>query len=727
MTMTPSPHIDPFPVTPQSTAQPQVSILGFDPVAIYGALFRNRWWMLAILVVTLLLGIGLTLLTTPVYRAIASVQINQESEKVLGTENSEGVNSLMDAERFLQTQLDILRSRTLAVAVADTGKLFNNQSFLEAMDAEPVTSPGPRQTLDEAKREQVIKILRDNLTLELPIDSRVAQIGFDSSDPRLAASIANNFADSFIRSNLQRRFNSSSYSRDFLREQLEAAQLKLARSERAAVNYAQSTDIVDTSGRGTDDTRPKSSLTVDSLVELNEKLSLAVAERINAEARWNRVRNTPVLSLPQVQNNDAVQQLLKERAGLQASYSEEAERRKEDYPSMRRAEARISQLNSEIQQIAGNIRKGIQSEFEIAQSAERALRAQVSGFRKQSQSEQTDSIQLSILEREAETNREQYDFLLKRYNELTAEAGVQTNNLSVVDRAIAPSKPSSPNILLNILGALGLGTMLAVGFAVLRENLFSMIRTPEDVVRSLHLPVLGAVPDGGTAMQVIEELGDPKSIFSEAITSIRTSLLLSSRSGLLRSMAFTSTQPGEGKSTTCYALAYALVKSGKRVLIIDADLRRPNQHKIAGVSNKAGLSDILAKTAGVRLAEIIIKDSSSGVHFITAGSIPPNPSELINTDSLTMLIEECLESYDCVMVDCPPVLGIADAIVVSSAVEGVVYIAESGRNHSRGALTSIQRLQANGAPIVGVIVTRFVASATGYGNAYTYAYEYSQK
>lgn len=725
--MTPSLNDDPFSASSQPISRSQPSILGFDPVVIYGALFRNRWWMLTVLIVTLLLGIGLTLLTTPVYRAVASVQINQESEKVLGTENSEDVSSLMDAERFLQTQLDILRSRTLAVAVAESSKLFDNASFLEAMDAEPVTSPGPRQTLDEAKREQVIKILRDNLTLNLPIDSRVVQIGFDSSDPRLAASIANSFADGFIRSNLQRRFNSSSYSRDFLREQLEAAQLKLARSERAAVNYAQSTDIVDTSGGGTEPNRTKSSLTVDSLVALNQKLSLAVAERINAEARWNRVRDTPVLSLPQVQNNEAVQQLLQERAGLQASYREEAQRRKEDYPSMRRAEARISELNSEIQQIAGSIRRGIQSEFEIAQNAERALRAQVSNFRKQSQSEQTDSIQLSILEREVETNREQYAFLLKRYNELTAEAGVQSNNLSIVDRAISPSKPSSPNILLNILGSLGLGMALAIGFAFVRENLFSMIRTPDDVARTLHLPVLGAVPDGGTAMQVIEELRDAKSNFSEAITSIRTSLLLSSRSGLLRSMAFTSTQPGEGKSTTCYALAYALVKSGKRVLIIDADLRRPNQHKIAGLTNKVGLSDILAKSTGVKLADVIRQDSISGVHFITSGPIPPNPSELINTESLSELIEDCLKSFDCVMVDCPPVLGIADAIVVSSAVEGVVYITESGRNHSRGAITSVHRLQANGASIIGAIVTRFVANSTGYGNAYTYAYEYSQK
>lgn len=724
MTMPTSQQVDPFAGPPQVMPLSNITILGFDLMAIYAALYRNRWWMLAIVIFALVVGVALTLLSTPIYRAAASVQINQEREKVLGTESNQDVATLMDAERFLQTQLDILRSRTTAIAVADESNLFGNEAFLEAMGEQMVSNAGPSQTLDEARREQVIKILRDNLSLELPVDSRVVKIAFDSSDPRLAARIANSFADSFIRGNLQRRFNSSSYARDFLREQLEAAQLKLAKSERAAVDYAQSTDIVDTSGGGTDATRKKSSLTVDSLVELNQKLSVAVAERISAEARWNRVRSTPVLSLPQVQENEAVQRLIQQRAELQASYREEAERRKEDYPSMRRADARIGQLNREIQQIASEIRQGIRSEYEIAKSTEEALRSQVTGFRRQSQEEQTDSVQLSILEREAETNREQYDFLLKRFNELTAEAGVQSNNLSVVDRAISPTKPVSPNALVNVLGAFALGAILAIGFAVLRESLFSMIRTPDDVVRTLNLPVLGAVPDGGDAMQVHEELSDSKSMFSEAINSIRTALLLSSRTGLARSLAFTSTQPGEGKSTTCFALAYALVRSGKRVLIIDADLRRPNQHKIMGLGNKRGLSDLLARSLGI--ADVIQTEGASGVHAITAGPIPPSPSELINTESLSALIQECLKTYDCVLVDCPPVLGLADAIVAASAVEGVVYIAESGRNHSRGAITSVQRLSGSGTPVVGVIVTRFVADSTGYGNAYTYAYAYSQ-
>jgi len=724
MMMSTSQQIDPFVTDAQAAPQSQTTILGFDLLAIYAALYRNRWWMLAILIITLVLGAALTLLTTPIYRASASVQINQEREKVLGTESSEDVISLIDAERFLQTQLEILRSRTIAIAVADETNLFGNEAFLDAMGEQVVSNAGPQQTLDEARREQIIKLLQDNLTLALPIDSRVVQISFDSSDARLAARVANSFADGFIRGNLQRRFNSSSYAREFLREQLEAAQLKLAKSERAAVNYAQSTDIVDTSGGGTDATRKRSSLTVDSLVELNQKLAVVLAERISAEARWKRVRATPVLSLPEVQGNDAVQRLVQQRAELQASYREESERRKEDYPSMRRANARIDQLEVEIQEIASNIRQGIRSEFEIARSAEQELRSQVTNFRKQSQSEQTDSVQLSILEREAETNREQYDFLLKRFNELTAEAGVQSNNLSVLDRAIAPTKPVSPNALLNILSAFGLGTLLAFTFAIVRESLFSMIRTPDDVVRTLHLPVLGAVPDGGDAMQVLEELKDSKSTFSEATNSIRTALLLSSRSGLARSLAFTSTQPGEGKSTTCYALAYALVRSGKRVLIIDADLRRPNQHKILGLDNKVGLSDLLAKSA--TLSGVVREDSKTGVHAITAGPIPPSPSELINTDSLSALIEECLQSYDCVMVDCPPVLGLADAIVAASAVEGIIYVAESGRNHSRGVITSVQRLKGSGTPIVGVVLTRFVADSTGYGNAYTYAYNYSQ-
>lgn len=699
-------------------------IMGFDLIAIYAGMYRNRWWMFAILIVTLLAGIALTLLSDPIYRSVASVQINQEREKVLGTENKEDVASLMDAERFLQTQLDIIRSRTIAIAVADESKLFGNENFIAAMGEKAVEQAAPGQTLDEAKREQVIRLLRENLSLELPIDSRVVQIGFESSDPRLAARIANSFADSFIRGNLQRRFNSSSYAREFLREQLEAAELKLSKSQRAAVDYAQSTDIVDTSGGGTDVSRKKSSLTVDSLVELNQKLAIAVAARIDAEARWNRVRNLPLLSLPQVQSDAAIQRLVQQRAELQATYREEAERRKEDFPSMRRADARIVQLEREIQQIAGNIRTGIRSEYEIALGAEQALRAQVNNFRRQSQAEQSDSVQLSILEREADTNREQYDFLLKRYNELTAEAGVQSNNLSIVDRAIPPVRPVSPNVILNILGAFGLGVMLAAGFAVLRESLFSMIRTPDDVVRTLQLPVLGAVPDGGAAMQVREELSDPKSVFSEAINSIRTALLLSRRNGLPQSLAFTSTQPGEGKSTTCYALAYALVRSGKRVLIVDADLRRPNQHKIIGIDNKIGLSDVVTKSAD--LADAISVDEHTGIHVVTSGTIPPNPSELIDKDILSAIIDQCRAEYDCVLFDCPPILGLADAIVVASAVEGMIYVAESGRNHSRGVVTSIQRLRTSGVPILGVILTRFVANSTGYGNAYAYAYSYAQ-
>lgn len=719
----PTPQLDPFAGQTAAPSGASTTLLGFDLLAIYIALRRSRWWMLAIIAGTIATGIAFTVLSTPIYMAFSSVQINQEREKVLGTESKEDMVSLQDAERFLQTQLDILRSRTVAIAVAEEMNLFGSDDFLEAMNEEAVTTPGPRRTLEEAKREQVIKILRDNLALELPIDSRVVQIGFESPDSRLAARVANSFADSFIRGNLQRRFDSSSYARDFLRDQLTAAQVRLEKSERAAVDYARRTDIVDISGNSKNTTGRNSSLTVDSLVELNQRLATAVANRIEAESRWNRVRSTPALNIPQVQANEAIQRLVQQRAELEAMYKEESERRKEDYPSMRRAAARLSQLDREINVIADSIRQGIRSNYDIALGQETSLRNQVNNFRQQSQEEQTDSIQLSILQREADTNRQQYEFLLRRYNELTAEAGVQSNNLAVVDRAIPPDKPISPNVLLNLLGAIGLGTILAVAFAIARESLFHMVRTPEDVARTLQIPVLGAVPDGGDAMEVREVIADPKSSFYEAINSIRTSLLLSSRSGLPRSLAFTSTQPGEGKSTTCFAMAYALVRSGRKILVIDADLRRPNQHRIFGLDNDRGLSDVLA--GGADIQSVIRKDVGSDIDIITAGPIPPNPSELIDTNSLTVLIEKALGTYDCVLIDCPPVLGLADAIVAASAVEGVIYIAESGRNHSRGALTSVQRLRGSGAQIVGAIITRFEADSSGYGNAYAYAYAYS--
>lgn len=717
------PQLDPFAGQTAAPTGASTTLLGFDLLAIYVALRRSRWWMLAIMAGTIATGVAFTLLSTPIYMSFSSVQINQEREKVLGTESKEDMVSLQDAERFLQTQLDILRSRTVAIAVAEEMNLFGNDDFLDAMKDEPVTNPGPRRTLEEAKREQVIKILRDNLALELPIDSRVVQIGFESPDARLAARVANSFADSFIRGNLQRRFDSSSYARDFLRDQLTAAQIRLEKSERSAVDYARRTDIVDISGNTKNTTGRNSSLTVDSLVELNQRLATAVANRIEAESRWNRVRSIPVLNIPQVQANEAIQRLVQQRAELEAIYKEESERRKEDYPSMRRAAARLGQLDREINVIADSIRQGIRSNYDIALSQETSLRNQVNNFRQQSQEEQTDSIQLSILQREADTNRQQYEFLLRRYNELTAEAGVQSNNLAVVDRAIPPDKPISPNVLLNLLGAIGLGAILAVAFAIARESLFHMVRTPDDVARTLHIPVLGAVPDGGDAMEVREVIADPKSAFYEAINSIRTSLLLSSRTGLPKSLAFTSTQPGEGKSTTCFAMAYALVRSGRKILVIDADLRRPNQHRIFGFDNDRGLSDVLA--GGTDIQSAIRKDADSGIDIITAGPIPPNPSELIDTNTLLALVENALEIYDCVLIDCPPVLGLADAIVAASAVEGVIYITEAGRNHSRGALTSVQRLRASGAQIVGAIITRFQADSSGYGNAYAYAYAYA--
>ena len=648
-------QIDPFIEESVTSDIAHTSILGIDLVAVFASLYRNRFWMLLILALTLISGIALTLLSTPIYRAVASVQINQESEKVLGTESKQDFVSLQDADRFLQTQLDILRSRTIAIAVATDMKLFNNDDFLAAMGESPVTNGGPNQTINEARREQVIQLLRDNLSLELPLDSRVVQIGFESSDPRLAARITNSVANSFVQANLQRGFNSSSYARDFLREQLEAAQIRLEKSDRAAVDYARRTNIVDTSGGGNDQTRPKSSLTIDSLIELNQKLAVAVAARIEAESRWARARAVPALDLPQVQDNQAIQRLVQQQAELEALYQEEGERRKAEYPSMRRAEARINQLRKEINSIASSIRQGIRSEYEIALGVERSLRQQVNNFRQQSQEEQTDSIQLSILQREADTNRQQYEFLLKRYNELTAEAGVQSNNLSVLDRAIPPSEPISPNVALNLASALALGLFLAISFAIIRDSIFRMIRTPDDIVRTLGLPVLGTLPDGGSALEVREVLNDRKSEFTEAINSTRTALLLATRTGLPKSIAFTSTQPGEGKSTTCFALAYSLARAGKNVLIIDADLRRPNQHNIAGIGNSKGFSELLA--SGINLSEAIRKDSASGIDFITAGEIPPNPSELFDSEGIRQVVEECQKAYDCVILDCPPVRG----------------------------------------------------------------------
>lgn len=689
---------------------------------LWAPVYRSRYAVIAIFVVAIGLAVLATLFIQPRYRALATVEIKAEAQKVLGTEDrNETGGSPADASRFLDTQLDIIKSRSTTIAVAQSLGLYNDDRFLEAMGIKTEAPPGSVLNAQEAHRKLVNQILQNNLKVSFSEETRIAKIEFASPDPRLAARVANSYADNYIKLNLSRRFDASSYSLDFLRDQIREAQTRLGRSERDAITYARTARLIDaTNAASTAGGAGPQSLTTASLVGLNQARSDAVARRISAEQRWKVTQQTPLLSIPEVVSNPTVQQLQQQKAGLQAQYQQELQTRTEEYPTVRQLAARIRAMDGQITATATNVKNTVREEYNTARSQEEGLSSSLEQLKNTTLDEQNRSIQLSILRREAETNRQQLSALLTRYNELNAQSGIQLNNLSVIDHAEVPGGPYWPSLPLNLALGLILGVVGAAIYVLGRENLFELVRTPEDVTARLRQPVLGAVP---ASEDVLANLGDPKSPVSEALSSIRTNLSLSSGSGMPRSLMVTSTQAGEGKSTVCYGLAQGLAKLGRSVVLIDTDIRRPNVHRLFGVKNTFGASNVLAGSA--TLDEVIQHGLASNIDVIVAGPIPPDASELLASDNLARMIADLRERYDHVMVDSAPVLGLADAPLVATNVDGVVFVVESARTSVRGVQNAIARLEQTGAAILGVVLSRFDPGESGYSYEYRYAYEYT--
>lgn len=697
---------------------------------IWAAAYRSRYWIAGIFAVCIALAIAAALLTTRLYQATASVEVRQEAAKVLGTEADQETSPNADTERFLQTQLDIIRSRGVAEAVAEREGLFNGSAFLQSMGIEDEGTGVPTgMTPREAHRDRVLQLLRGGMTVRFTGTTRIANISFTSPDPRLSSRIANAFADAYIRSNLARKAGASVYALDFLRDQLGEAQARLAKSEQAVVNYGRRTRIVDAGNAagsgGTSDSaaRPQSLITA-QLVQLNQAYSTAIADRIAAQQKWNQISSLPVLSTPDVLNNNAVQLLLERRADVQGQYQQQLATRREDYPTVAAAKAQLRELDRQIAVLAGNIRNGVRSAYQIAQAREQQLASEIDQLKNSTLSEQNQGIELSILRREADTNRQQYEALLRRYNSLNAESGIQTNNLSIVDRANVPDRSSWPKLSLNLALALILGMLLSALFVFLREQLFNAVRTPDEVRAATGLSILGVVPSTDTPDQDIQ---NPKSAQSDAYGSVRTSLSLLSAEGVPSTMMFTSTQQGEGKSSACRAMALSLARLGRRVVIIDADLRRPNIHRLFGLTNRNGLSNVLS--GQIDATQAIRNSDNSKIDFIVAGDIPPNPTELMNSPQMTALLAELRARYDIVLVDSAPVLGLADAVVLSSLVEATVYVIESGRNPVRQLQASLSRLAQGGGAVAGAILVKFDPGRFGYGYGaeYGYSYDYAER
>ena len=694
----------------------------FDLALYWRLALKHRLLILAVFVAALVIGVASTLLTTPLYTASATLQIDREAARVLNVDDAAPRESMIQGEEFFQTQYGLLRSRSLAERVIESLGLDTSDAFLDAMGVEQADDGAGGAAGRAAKRrERVLRTVQENLGVSPVRGSRLVTISFSSPSPQLSAQVANGFAENFIQSNLDRKFDSSSYARQFLEDLITQTKTKLEDSERQLVAYATRQQIINVND-GSNNPGENQSLASNNLVALNGALAQARAVRVGAEEKWRQASSASLMSLPDVFQNLAIQRLIEARATLQGQYQQNLTRYRSEFPEMLQLKAQIDELDQQINAMARGIRDSIRGEYIVAANQERSLESQVNGLKADVLDLRDRTIQYNILQREVDTSRTLYDGLLQRYKEVGVTGGVTTNNISIVDRADPPSKPSSPRLLLNLALAMFLGLGLGVLAAFVLEALDESLATPDDVEAKLGVPVLGAIPllaKGETPTAAIANL---RSAFSEAYYSLRSALQFSTPDGAPGSILVTSSRPAEGKSTTSFALAQNFARGGKRVLLIDGDLRNPSMHRLVGVDNERGMSNLLSGSA--ELDAVVHKTGIDNMAFISCGPLPPNPAELWGGDRIRTFLDEALTRFDHVIIDGPPILGFADAPILAATVGGTLFVLESKgtrRGQARGAM---RRLKMGSARLLGVVLTKFNANATSYGG-YDYSYDYN--
>lgn len=689
----------------------------------------KRWWVLAgSLALFLVAGVVITLLSTPVYRASATIQIDREAAQVVDVEGVLPTESTQGAQEFYQTQYGLLKSRSLADRVVTGLGLAADPLYAEDNRRSPGQARPAALAPAEAveRKRQAIDQFSRNLRITPSVNSRLVTISYDSPDPVLARSVVNTITETFISSNLERRFEASSYARRFLEERIEQLRARLEESERELVDYAAQEQIINipnASGSAEVGNQGRS-LISSSLEALNASLSAAKTDRIEAEQRWRSAQASSGLALSEVLASPTIQILRQQRAEAVSERQTLLQRFQEDYPAVEQAAARIAELDTQLAAEARDVRQSLQGQFASAAAAERSIEAEIAQLRVRSTDLSQRSIRYNILQRELDTNRVLYDGLLQRYREIGIAGGVGTNNVSVIDRAETPVDPVAPKPLINLALAGLLGLLLGAGVVFLLELLDESLKTPADIETKLGLTLLGSVPLLATPEALTLAAKDPRSGFSEAYHSIRSALQFAKASGTPKTLLVTSSQPGEGKSTTSVAVARAFARMGKSVLLIDGDLRNPSLHKLFGVPNRTGLSSVLD---GGDLTEAVQRTEESHLALMSSGPRPLSPADLLSSPALANLLDLVSESFDLILIDGPPVMGLADATILGHAVEGVVFVSGAGIVRRGAALTAIDRLKTAGADVIGGVLERFDAKRAnlgGYGYEYSYSYEY---
>ena len=670
---------------------------GLDFASLVRIVSHWRWLIIGAIAVGLLGAIILTLIATPMYRSWVTLEVNPPVVEIMD-ENSRNASGT-PAWDFVATQVGLLSTRSIAERAAQDLNLANNPEFVG-------TGGDAKSRLATATGK-----VAGGLDVKVPKEGQLIRFSFDSESPQMSATIANQIAESFINSNLQRRYDASAYARTFLEKQIAKTRSTLEASERQLVAYAQAQGIISTgSGPNGQTNGDVGSLQGESLVALNRALADATARRIAAEGAFRQGGAVGATS----DVTASTSALRQQRATLEADYQQKRTLLKPDHPDMLSLRSQISELDRQIgretSQVASGRNNSLLADYRGAAAAESALTARVGQLKGSVLDLRGRSIKYTILQRDVDTNRSLYDALLQRYKEVGVAGGIGSAPVSIVDRAQVPGGPFSPNILLNLLIGLVFGLLVGLGSAFALEYLYDTIKTREDVRTKLGLACLGAIPKTAGKESFIEELKDPRSIVSEAYSAVVAALRFSTEDGLPKALVITSARSGEGKSSTSLALAENFARRGSSVLLIDADMRKP---AFKASNDKVGLTRLL--TAEDEVRKHVLPTQFENLWLMPSGPLPPNPAVLLSTGRFQTILAEMTSHFDMVIIDGPPLLGLADSLLLAEFAGNVMFVVEAGKTRTKAATEAISMLRTTGVHIVGATLTKSAEDMGGYG------------
>jgi polysaccharide biosynthesis transport protein len=700
----------------------------------YLLILRKHQWLILSFMLSVVTIVSITTFRMqPVYVATARIEIDKENANILPFQGGDSYDYMMDSDNYIETQAKILTSETLALqTIRNNGLVLHPELAGSGGISEAVASGN----LANQKRPPELAEFLGNLGVKRVPNSRLMDVSFESTDPRLAARTVNAHIATYIEQNYRSKYEATSQASDWLADQLRDFKIKVQKSEDARIAYERQNQIWTL-----DD---KQNMTTQRLSDINKQFTDAQAERMKKESLYEFAKAGNLDAVPQLDSNSALTELIKKRGETSADYADALQQYGPNFPKVLRLKAQLKDIDDNVEKEKKKILDVLESDYREARQRETLLADALNEAKAETNQMAEKMVEYNILKREAEANKALYEGLMTKMKETAISGALRSSNIRVVDPAMVPATPARPAKAKNIVLSFLVGLVGGIGLALLREYLDNTVKTPDDIETLARLPSLAVVPqfagsNGHKRRGMLPDFSEnghdkrmelvaqhlPKSQVSEAFRALRTSILLSQAEHPPQVILVTSALPREGKTTAAANLAVTLAQLGDSTVLVDADLRKPGIGRLLnlGPGKYAGLSSYLAGVSSLDLVSVP-HPAIPNLVAIPTGPLPPNPADLLSSHKLADAIVELRTKFKFIVIDSPPVMAATDAVILSVHADGVLLVVRSGETpkvaftRTRDLLTSVK------SRILGVVLNAVDSSAPDYYYSYRY-YPYS--